>query len=49
MIKNEEDVIKLIQCDGKMMEIIKVASTLNLPDWWICVGFVRSKIWDVLG
>ncbi len=48
MLKNEEDVIKLIQCDEKMMEIIKVASTLNLPDWWICAGFVRSKIWDTL-
>ena len=48
MLKNEEDVIKLIQCDEKMMEIIKVASTLNLPDWWICAGFVRSKIWDAL-
>ena len=21
---------------------------MNLPDWWICAGFVRSKIWDVL-
>ncbi|WP_051314861.1 nucleotidyltransferase family protein [Alteribacter aurantiacus] len=31
-----------------MMEIIKAASTLNLPDWWICAGFVRSKIWDTL-
>ncbi|WP_077620975.1 nucleotidyltransferase family protein [Bacillus sinesaloumensis] len=31
-----------------MMEIIKTASTLNLPDWWICAGFVRSKIWDTL-
>ena len=48
MLKNEEDVIKLIQCDEKMMEIIKVASTLNLPDWWICAGFLRSKIWDAL-
>ena len=48
MLKNREDVIKLIQSDEKMMEIIKVASSLNLPDWWICAGFVRSKIWDTL-
>ena len=48
MLKTEEDVIKLIQCDEKMIEIIKVASTLNLPDWWICAGFIRSKIWDAL-
>jgi uncharacterized protein len=31
-----------------MMEILKATSSLNLPDWWICAGFVRAKIWDVL-
>ncbi|RYL92560.1 nucleotidyltransferase family protein [Sporolactobacillus sp. THM7-4] len=31
-----------------MMQILKSAKTLNLPDWWICAGFVRSKIWDTL-
>ena len=48
ILKYKEDVIKLILSDEKMMEIIKIASTLNLPDWWICAGFVRSKIWDTL-
>ena len=48
MLRNKEDVIKLIHSDEKMMEIIKAVSTLNLPDWWICAGFVRSKIWDTL-
>lgn len=48
MLKNEADVIRLIQNDEKMMEIIKAASTLNLPDWWICAGFIRSRIWDAL-
>lgn len=48
MLKTKADIIKLIQSDEQMMEIIKVASTLNLPDWWICAGFVRSKIWDTL-
>ena len=31
-----------------MMDLLKGAKSLNLPDWWICAGFVRSKIWDVL-
>ncbi|WHX42740.1 nucleotidyltransferase family protein [Mesobacillus sp. AQ2] len=48
MLKSKEDVISLIQSDDKMMEIIHTASTLGLPDWWICAGFVRSKIWDTL-
>ncbi|MCD7034142.1 nucleotidyltransferase family protein [Metabacillus sp. GX 13764] len=48
MLKSTEDILKLIKSDEKMMEIIEAASTLNLPDWWICAGFVRSKIWDAL-
>jgi len=48
LLKNEEDVIKLIQSDDNMMKIIHTAGTLDLPDWWICAGFVRSKIWDTL-
>jgi uncharacterized protein len=48
MLKSKDDVIKLIQSDETMMQIIKAASTLDLPDWWICAGFVRSKILDAL-
>lgn len=47
-IQNEKDVITLIQKDKWMMDLLKCAKSLNLPDWWICAGFVRSKIWDVL-
>jgi uncharacterized protein len=45
---NEEKIIELITEDEWMMDILKAASSLNLPDWWICAGFVRSKIWDTL-
>ncbi|MCH1627872.1 nucleotidyltransferase family protein [Ferdinandcohnia quinoae] len=31
-----------------MMEILKAVKSLDLPDWWICAGFVRAKIWDTL-
>lgn len=48
MLENKEDVIKLFQSDENMMKIIHTVSTLDLPDWWICAGFVRSKIWDTL-
>lgn len=42
------DVLQMIQSDDEMMEIIRAARTLGLHDWWVCAGFVRSKIWDVL-
>ncbi|CAM3811025.1 nucleotidyltransferase family protein [Mesobacillus thioparans] len=48
MLTSKEDIINLIQSDEEMMKIIHTASSLNLPDWWICAGFVRSKIWDTL-
>jgi len=47
IITNESEIIDLIQEDKWMMELLKSAQTLKLPDWWICAGFVRSKIWDV--
>lgn len=48
IIKNEEDIITSIREDKWMMELLNSAKSLDLPDWWICAGFVRSKIWDVL-
>ncbi|WP_246188051.1 nucleotidyltransferase family protein [Paenibacillus tengchongensis] len=30
-----------------MMEILAAAGALQLPDWWVCAGFVRAKVWDV--
>lgn len=45
---NEKGIIELITEDKWMMNILKTAKSLNLPDWWICAGFIRSKIWDTL-
>ncbi|MBI2621508.1 MAG: nucleotidyltransferase family protein [Candidatus Levybacteria bacterium] len=29
-----------------MMDVLRAVEKLNLPDWWIGAGFVRSKVWD---
>ncbi|MBS4218807.1 nucleotidyltransferase family protein [Bacillus sp. FJAT-49711] len=47
-VNNEADIIHLIEQDHWMMNILHHAKSLKLPDWWICAGFVRSKIWDEL-
>ncbi|WP_449621846.1 nucleotidyltransferase family protein [Robertmurraya sp. Marseille-Q9965] len=44
----EEEILTLISEDQWMMKIIKTVKTLDLPDWWVAAGFVRSKIWDTL-
>ncbi|AGE23484.1 hypothetical protein GHH_c29740 [Geobacillus sp. GHH01] len=48
IIKNDKDIIQLIKEDEWMMDILRAVKSLNLPDWWVCAGFVRSKIWDTL-
>ncbi|RXJ04257.1 nucleotidyltransferase family protein [Anaerobacillus alkaliphilus] len=47
-LATEQDVIRLIEEDEWMMELLRVVNELNLPDWWISAGFIRSKIWDTL-
>lgn len=47
-LSNEQDIIKLIAADEWMMNVLQCASSLGLPDWWVCAGFVRSKVWDTL-
>ncbi|MGI2328278.1 nucleotidyltransferase family protein [Planococcus sp. YIM B11945] len=47
-MKTEEDVLALVEKDAWMLAVLAAARSLDLPDWWICAGFVRSKIWDAL-
>ena len=44
----EKDIAKMIEDDPWMMTILKTTREVNLPDWWIGAGFVRSKVWDFL-
>lgn len=46
ILKTEQDLFKIIRDDAWMMDILVAARSLHLPDWWVCAGFVRSKIWD---
>lgn len=48
MLKNEPDILQLIRQDEWMMELLGAVKSLGLPDAWICAGFLRSKIWDIL-
>ncbi|WP_150284727.1 nucleotidyltransferase family protein [Rummeliibacillus sp. TYF-LIM-RU47] len=48
ILEDEKDIVEAIKKDSWMMDVLKTAKILDLPDWWICAGFVRSKVWDVL-
>jgi len=44
----EKQIREIIEKDSWMMEILEITRKLDLPDWWIGAGFVRSKVWDFL-
>ena len=47
-LSTEADIINVIKEDEWMMSVLKNVRKLNLPDWWIGAGFIRSKVWDTL-
>ncbi|QSF45458.1 nucleotidyltransferase family protein [Paenibacillus tianjinensis] len=46
-IHNEEELLRAVAEDRWMMGILATARSLELPDCWVCAGFVRSKVWDI--
>jgi len=44
----EKNILDLIKRDKWMMDVLRVAEKLNLPDWIIGAGFIRNKVWDYL-
>ena len=40
----EKDILDLIKRDKWMMDVLRVAEKLNLPDWIIGAGFIRNKV-----
>lgn len=42
----QDDILALIAGDAWMMGALRAVAALDLADWWIVAGFVRSKVWD---
>ena len=48
LLQSEEELKNLIASDDWVMSILSTVENLHLPDWWICAGIIRSKVWDYL-
>ncbi len=48
MPSEPEQVLAIVTADPWAMEMLRLARGLNLPDWIIGAGFLRSLIWDRL-
>ena len=47
-MKTETDIIQMFERDRETRILLETVARLDLPDWWICAGYVRAKVWDVL-
>lgn len=48
VFQNEQDVTRLLEKDRWRMDVLKAATELDLPDWWIGAGFLRNAIWNAM-
>ena len=47
-IRTEADIVAIVKADPWMMDVLRAAEELNLPNWWIGAGFLRNKVWDAI-
>ncbi len=45
---NEQKLKTLIRQSPELTDILKINTTLNLPDSWLCAGSLRNFIWNTL-
>lgn len=48
MSSEREQVLAIVAADPWAMEMLRLARRLNLPDWVVGAGFLRSLVWDRL-
>lgn len=44
----QERLLALIAADEEAMAVLRLARSLDLPDWAIGAGFLRNRLWDAL-
>ena len=44
---NHADIEQRLREDSEVQLMLTIVERLDLPDWWICAGVLRSKIWGI--
>ncbi|MFY7751667.1 MAG: nucleotidyltransferase family protein, partial [Exiguobacterium acetylicum] len=42
---NQADIEQRLREDAEVQLMLATVERLDLPDWWICAGVLRSKVW----
>lgn len=48
MVERENELLEIIKGDKRLMRILQVAQSVNLPNWYIGAGVIRNTVWDTL-
>ncbi|KQS45467.1 nucleotidyltransferase family protein [Exiguobacterium sp. Leaf196] len=43
---NLVDIERRLREDDELQQMLEIVERLDLSDWWICAGVLRSKIWN---
>ncbi|AHA29856.1 nucleotidyltransferase family protein [Exiguobacterium sp. MH3] len=43
---SEEEINQRLRDNLELQEMLTLVATLELPDWWMCAGYVRSIVWE---
>ncbi|WP_286950702.1 nucleotidyltransferase family protein [Exiguobacterium sp. UBA4551] len=44
---DQSDIERRLREDLELQQMLDIVERLDLPDWWICAGVLRSKIWNI--
>ena len=47
-MKREKELTYIIEYDRRLMNILRIARSAALPNWYIGAGLVRNAVWDYL-
>ncbi|WP_290721896.1 MULTISPECIES: nucleotidyltransferase family protein [Exiguobacterium] len=44
---NQADIEQRLRGDAEVQLMLAAVERIDLPDWWICAGVLRSKVWGI--
>jgi hypothetical protein len=47
-MEREKELTHIIEYDRRLMNILRIARSADLPNWYVGAGLVRNAVWDYL-
>lgn len=47
-MEREKELTNIIEQDSRVMRVLEVAKSVNLPNWYVGAGLIRNAVWDYM-